>query len=152
MPVSFIARVRELLLAAPEGSADGGPLLGPMAQPKLPAMLSRVLPSARGPFDLLVVDGPDGLHGRTGALHLAAPWLAPGALVVVDDVARPLMQGMLAGWLRIYRGLTLLEHDPEFAGRGVAVLRWEGGPIRFSLRAWLASVYEALSLRRRLGR
>lgn len=104
---------------------------------------------ARAPFDLLVVDAPDGLHGRTGTLHLAAPWLSPGALIVVDDVARPLMQGMLAGWLRIYRGLSLLWHDPAFAGRGAAVLCWNHGATRRSLSAWLTSIYEALSLRRR---
>jgi predicted O-methyltransferase YrrM len=104
---------------------------------------------ARAPFDLLIVDAPDGLHGRTGTLHLAAPWLAPGALIVVDDVARPLMQGMLAGWLRIYRGLSLLWSDPGFAGRGAAVLCWHHGATHRSPRAWLTSIYETLSLRRR---
>lgn len=103
----------------------------------------------RGPFDLVVVDAPDGRHGRTGTLHQVAPWLARGALVVVDDAARPLIQGMLAGWLRIYRGLTLLGQDTSFGGRGVAVLGWDGGPAKFSLRSWLTSAYEAFSLERR---
>ena len=103
----------------------------------------------RAPFDLVVVDAPAGTHGRTGTLHQVAPLLARGALIVVDDAARPLMQGMLAGWLRIYRGLTLLGQDVGFGGRGVALLRWDGGPARFSLRSWLTSAYEALSLGRR---
>jgi predicted O-methyltransferase YrrM len=103
----------------------------------------------RGPFDLVIIDAPDGRHGRTGTLHQVAPWLARGALVVVDDTARPFIQGMLTGWLRIYRGLTLLGQDVSFGGRGVAVLRWDGGPAAFSVRSWLTSAYEALSLERR---
>lgn len=103
----------------------------------------------RGPFDLVIIDAPDGRHGRTGTLHQVAPWLARGALVVVDDAARPLIQGMLTGWLRIYRGLTLLGQDVSFGGRGVAVLRWDGGTAAFSVRSWLTSAYEALSLERR---
>lgn len=103
----------------------------------------------RAPFDLLIVDAPGGLRGRTGTLHLAAPYLAEGALILADDIGRPLIGGMLGAWLRTYPGLELLECDPGFAGRGVALLRWHRGRACFSPRAWLTSAYEAVSLRRR---
>lgn len=80
---------------------------------------------ARGPFDLALIDAPDGYYGRDGALHLIYEALAPGALIVVDDARRRKERDMMARWMRTYPGLVLLADEPDL-GHGTAVIGFTG--------------------------
>jgi predicted O-methyltransferase YrrM len=92
----------------------------------------------RGPYDLVVVDAPQGIYSRDGALHMARRHLSPHALIVLD----------LYRWLQTYLGLELTFFDPAFGGRGVALLR-TGGRLksRLAIMAALGSIYHALKYR-----
>jgi hypothetical protein len=78
---------------------------------------------ARGPFDFALIDAPQYLYGRDGALHLAWGHLAPGALILLDDAARSGERRTLRRWLATYPGLELLHRDPTLGSNGVALLR-----------------------------
>ncbi len=106
----------------------------------------------RAPYDLLLIDAPGGGYGRLGTLPLAAPLLAPGAVIVMDDAGGTASRWVLASWLRRYPGLRLTAYDPAYGKRGVALLRWDGGPARWSVRTWLAGCYHAVSRWRRRRR
>lgn len=72
--------------------------------------------------DLLVVDGPPGVlrsHARYPALPTLLHRLAPGALVVIDDYARPDETAMVERWRDEIPGWSLrkLQHE-----KGTAVL------------------------------
>ncbi|HET8622520.1 MAG TPA: class I SAM-dependent methyltransferase [Gemmatimonadales bacterium] len=112
-----------------------------------PAARERI--AARGPYDLLLIDAPGGNYGRLGTLPLVGSALEPGATIVVDDAAGHRTQWLIACWLRMYPDLRLWAYDPTFADRGMALLRWRGGAARVSGRAWVGSVYHALSCWRR---
>jgi predicted O-methyltransferase YrrM len=76
-----------------------------------------------GAIDLVVVDGPPeatGLLARYPALPLLAPYLADGALIVVDDAQRPDEQEMCERWLSEY---PMLERIAQ-AAEDVHVYRW----------------------------
>jgi predicted O-methyltransferase YrrM len=79
----------------------------------------------RGPFDLALVDAPDGYFGRDGALHAIYRALTPGALIVVDDARRRKERDMMARWLWTYPGLVILADEPAL-GRGTAVIGFTG--------------------------
>lgn len=81
---------------------------------------SRVI-AERGPYDLVLIDGPQTFYGRDGSLHLAYDYLKPNALIVLDDAQRRGEQWTIQRWLQTYSGLNLTVFDPSFAGRGVAV-------------------------------
>ena len=102
----------------------------------------------RGPYDLVVVDAPQGIYSRDGALHMARRHLSPNALIVLDDAGRNGEQWTLYRWLQTYPGLELTFFDPAFGGRGVAVLR-TGGRLksRLAIMAALGSIYHALKYR-----
>jgi len=100
--------------------------------------------AGRGPFDLVLIDGPFGGYGRDMSLHLSFEHLAPGALIVLDDAARRRELTALRRWRRIYPGLAVVHHDPAF-GRGIAILRLGGDRTRrLSLRAILGSLHDRL--------
>lgn len=82
----------------------------------------------RGPFDLAVIDAPQGCYGRDGSLRSVLPHLNPGALVVLDDAGRWKERLTLKRCLAAFPALRPLAVVPGFAGRGVAVLRLEGEP------------------------
>jgi predicted O-methyltransferase YrrM len=95
--------------------------------------------TARGPYSLVLIDGPDGYIGRDGALHLAYASLAPGALVIVDDAKRRKERDTIARWMAVYPGLTMLVDAPSL-GHGTAVLEYTGDPTRrVSARAFASS-------------
>jgi predicted O-methyltransferase YrrM len=115
-----------------------------------PAALGEV--SRRAPYDLVLIDAPGGNYGRLGTFPLVAEFLEPGATVVVDDAKGSSSNWIIASWLRRYPGLELEAYDPEYGRRGLAILRWHGGPPRWSARAWLGGCYHAVSRwRRRRG-
>ncbi|HEX6485463.1 MAG TPA: class I SAM-dependent methyltransferase [Nocardioidaceae bacterium] len=63
------------------------------------------------PIDLLVVDGPPHTaqhHARYPALPVFAPYLAPDALIVVDDAQRTDEAGMVAHWQEEYPHLSTM--------------------------------------------
>jgi predicted O-methyltransferase YrrM len=100
---------------------------------------ARAAVAARGPFSLVFIDGPDGYIGRDGALHLAFPYLAPGALIVVDDARRRKERETIARWLAVYPGLSMLADAPSL-GHGTAVLGYNGDSShRVSARAFTSS-------------
>jgi hypothetical protein len=78
----------------------------------------------RAPYSLVLVDAPHGYIARDGALHLAMPHLAHGALIVVrkesDTVDR---------WLDSYPGLVML-HIDRALGDGLAIMGYTGNPTR----------------------
>jgi predicted O-methyltransferase YrrM len=101
--------------------------------------------ASRGPYDLVLVDAPQGFYGRDGALQMARRYLAPGALVVLDDAGRSGERWALFRSLATIRGFRLLFWDPEFGGRGCAILRWcSDERIRPSLLAISTSAVQAV--------
>ena len=66
----------------------------------LPAYLvnrERIL--ARGPVDLILVDGPPAcLGGREGTLYQAMEYARPGTLLLLDDAGRSSERGVLSNW------------------------------------------------------
>lgn len=78
--------------------------------------------------DVLVVDGPPAwqpgsAHARFPALGVLAPFLAPGATVVLDDIERDGERGVLQRWSH--------EHEISFDLRpeaGIAVGSWPARP------------------------
>lgn len=80
----------------------------------------------RAPYDLMLVDAPQYFYGRDGALHLAHPYLAEGAFIILDDARRSAERWSMRRWLRTYPGLTLRLYDRGLGGRGVAVLQATG--------------------------
>ncbi|MEQ8819174.1 MAG: class I SAM-dependent methyltransferase [Sumerlaeia bacterium] len=79
--------------------------------------------AVEGPIDFLLVDGPPGKlrrQARYPALPVFASRLAPGALVVLDDVNRRDESKIVARWQREF-GLELIDRIP--ADKGMAVLR-----------------------------
>jgi predicted O-methyltransferase YrrM len=102
------------------------------------------------PYDLVLIDAPQHWYGRAGTLHLALPYLASGALIVVDDAGRVGEQRAVAQWLRLYPGLRVLSFDPAFGGRGVCLLAYEPARVHPSASAFLGSAYETLRTRRRI--
>ncbi len=79
----------------------------------------------RAPYDFLFIDAPPSRYGRASSLHDAYPYLAPGAVIVLDDAARLEEQTILKRWLSTYPGLELVIMDPATA-RGIAVLVHDG--------------------------
>ena len=75
----------------------------------------------RGPYDLVLIDGPQTFYGRDGGLHLAYQHLAPNALIVLDDAKRRGEQWTIQRWLQTYPGLSLAIFDPIFSDKGLAV-------------------------------
>lgn len=99
--------------------------------------------AARGPYDLLFVDAPPMHFGRDCALHLAAPHLRIGALVVLDDAARRAEWTTVRRWLRQYPGLSVAVWQPSFE-RGIGVLKYERPGTRFSLRSFAGTFHDEL--------
>jgi predicted O-methyltransferase YrrM len=77
-------------------------------------------------FDSCFIDGPPAAVGRGPCLPLVAPYLAPGATILLDDALRPDEQAAWNDWLRRYPGrlgaTRLLLTD-----RGLLVGRWSAG-------------------------
>jgi predicted O-methyltransferase YrrM len=62
----------------------------------------------RAPFDFVLVDSPPGTIGRDTTLYQALPYLAPGAILVLDDAARVQDGTVIHRWLRTVPGLEVL--------------------------------------------
>jgi len=106
----------------------------------------------RMPFDLVFIDGPPGEYGRTSPLFDAYPFLRPGAVIVLDDAARPGEQRAIKRWLATFPDLELLLLDTE-VGRGIAVLVRHGGAHRrLALRAVLGTFRDQWRNWRKRGR
>ena len=80
----------------------------------------------RGPYDLVLIDGPQTFYGRDGGLHLAYQHLAPNALIILDDAKRRGEQFTIQRWLQTYPSLDVAKFDPAFSDRGVAVFVNQG--------------------------
>lgn len=75
-------------------------------------------------IDMLVIDGPPWSTqpmARYPALPLLIDRLAPGAIVVLDDAARPEETQAVEQWIRRF---ALTQMEGYFAEKGIAVLRW----------------------------
>lgn len=73
---------------------------------------------------MLVIDGPPGFLqplSRYPALPKLADRLAPGALILLDDAARPDERAIVELWCAAFPRIALSWHDTE---RGCAELRW----------------------------
>jgi predicted O-methyltransferase YrrM len=78
-------------------------------------------------FDLCFIDGPPRDVGRSPCLHLVAPHLVPGAVVLLDDGFRP---GEMAAWGRWIRCFprSLGRSRLLLTNRGLMMGRWLGKP------------------------
>jgi hypothetical protein len=95
---------------------------------------------------VVLVDAPPGRLGRDGSLHLAADFVCPGGVIVLDDAGRPSERRTIGRWLSQYRGLRLVVDDRHFGRYGVAVLRApETLAARFCLRAFVGSILSPAS-------
>ncbi len=100
--------------------------------------------ATRGPFDFVFVDAPPGDHGRDATLLAAAPYLADGALAVLDDASRPREQTAVRRWERALGAQRLFESDA--IGRGVAIVRIpHATSAGFSWRTFVGSIHDHLS-------
>lgn len=98
----------------------------------------------RGPFDFVFVDAPPGHLGRDATILAAAPFLSPGALIVLDDWARPAEQTTVRRWARALH-LERVFESPTL-GRGVSVVRvTTPGKPGFSLRTFAGTVHDRLT-------
>jgi predicted O-methyltransferase YrrM len=98
--------------------------------------------AARAPYDLVLIDGPSGPLGRDWTMFAAIRHLNPGALVIVDDTARPGERRAVERWLRRWPGLSVVL-DQATRTRGATLLRFDGETrARFSLRTIAGAVYE----------
>lgn len=90
------------------------------------------LPEDAGPFELVLVDGPEGGNrnplARYGALSLLRERLAPGALLLVDDALRPGEQEVVRRWRELVPGAK------------VTFLRSKGGLLAVELPDQAAAV------------
>ena len=100
--------------------------------------------AARAPFDLVVIDAPPGVYGRSAPLFDVYALLAPGAVIVLDDARRPREQTAVARWLATFPGLQLVVLD-ETTPRGMAVLRHDGNKRRrLAPRTFAGSIRDRL--------
>ena len=76
---------------------------------------------SRGPFAFVFIDAPPGERGRDATLLQAAPFLSPGAVILLDDASRPREQTAMRRWVRALTVEPIFESDS--LGRGVAVLQ-----------------------------
>jgi predicted O-methyltransferase YrrM len=107
------------------------------------AGIDRALAS-RGPFDLLFIDAPPGDRGRDATLLVAGPFLADGAVAVVDDANRPREQTAIRRWERTLGAERVFES--EQVGRGIAVIRIpHARPPAFSWRTFVGSIHDRVS-------
>lgn len=90
-----------------------------------------VLQTAAGErgFDLCLIDGPTGRIGRAGSLAIAAPHLADGAAVFLDDAYRSGEYAVVREWVRTWpESLTrprLLMADRH----GLVEMQWQRGDL-----------------------
>jgi predicted O-methyltransferase YrrM len=98
--------------------------------------------SARAPYGLVLIDGPPGPLGRDWTMFAAIRHLSPGALVIVDDTARPGERRAVERWLRRWPGLSVAL-DQGNVTRRATLLRFDGDMrARFSPRTITGAVYE----------
>ena len=99
---------------------------------------------ARAPFDFVVIDAPPGAFGRSAALFDSYSLLSAGALIILDDAARPRERTAVSRWLRSLPGLELVMFDDRVE-RGLAVLRHDGDKRRrFAPRPFLGTFRDRL--------
>jgi predicted O-methyltransferase YrrM len=95
----------------------------------------------RAPYDFVFVDAPPGHLGRDTALLVAAPYLSPGALIVLDDARRQSEKTTVSRWERVLPITRVFESDG--IGRGVTVLKLGRTAIpAFSLRNFLGTLHD----------
>jgi predicted O-methyltransferase YrrM len=98
----------------------------------------------RAPYDLVVIDAPPGKFGRDSPMYDAYPLLADGALIILDDAARPAEQTAVRRWLRTFPGLRVVVSAMSH-GCGTVVLEHSGNKRRrFSARAVLGTLHDRL--------
>jgi predicted O-methyltransferase YrrM len=73
-------------------------------------------------FDFVLIDGPPAYrYGREAPLYHLAPWLAPDALILLDDANREPEQEALHNWSAAWPAGFTMELFPELK-KGLAVL------------------------------
>jgi predicted O-methyltransferase YrrM len=75
--------------------------------------------------DLVIVDGPPGSWGREAALYASFPVMRQGALLLLDDAARPGEQKAVAAWQRFF-GEAMDFHFLPALGKGMLIARKTG--------------------------
>ena len=91
-----------------------------------------------GPFDFVFIDGPPGKFGRESTLLRAAPYLASGCVVLLDDAARHTEQACVRRWERAL-GCERVFESFTF-GRGIVVVRVQTGRARWSARNFFGTL------------
>lgn len=73
-------------------------------------------------FDFVLIDGPPAFrYGREAPLYHLAPWLAPEAVLVLNDANREPEQEALRNWKSVWTDRISIELFPDL-NKGVAVL------------------------------
>ena len=76
---------------------------------------------ATAQFDLAFLDGPPGRIGRGPVLPALAPYLKPGAFIVLDDAKRDSEQAVWRSWCG---SLPLVDAKLVDTDRGLAIAIW----------------------------
>ncbi|HET9369776.1 MAG TPA: class I SAM-dependent methyltransferase [Vicinamibacterales bacterium] len=113
---------------------------------------TNIVPSlrSRGPFSFVFIDAPPSRYGRDSTLLAAAPYLDTGAIVQLDDAARPQEKTAVRRWERALDVQHVFDADP--LGRGVAVLRVASPrAASFAWRTFVGSIQDRVRERRSAG-
>jgi predicted O-methyltransferase YrrM len=106
----------------------------------------------RGSFDFVFIDAPPGHLGRDATLLAVAPFLAAGAVVVLDDAKRPGEKTAVRRWNRAMQVETVFQSDE--VGKGVVVLSVQHPAAPgFSFRTFVGTIHDRIVewQRRRAG-
>lgn len=76
----------------------------------------------RGPYDLVIVDGPHVDVGRDGALLEGLSRLEVGGYMILDDCRTSFMERTLAKWHLLLRQSTVYAEATDI-GNGIAIIR-----------------------------
>jgi predicted O-methyltransferase YrrM len=79
--------------------------------------------------DLVIVDGPPGSWGREAALYASFPIMRQGAILLLDDAARPGEQKAVAAWQRFFGDAMDFQYLPGL-GKGMLIARKRGQSAR----------------------
>jgi hypothetical protein len=98
----------------------------------------------RGPYDLVIVDGPHVDVGREGALLESFSRLKVGGYMILDDCRSDFMKRTLARWNLVFRH-SFVYAEASDVGNGVGIIRKVEDlsleffcvPIRFWILEWL---------------
>ena len=109
----------------------------------------------RGPYDLVIVDGPRADVGRDGALPESFKRLKVGGYMILDNCESSHMKRTLARWKKLFRHSIVYDEAPDI-GDGVGIVRkvqdlppdFLSLPLHLCILQWLRTVRNLRRVRR----